>query len=61
MEPTEGKVETREFLAYGDELMNIGIVVDRIDFFKLGGDFAAFLYEICRPRVHARGGGPREG
>ena len=28
------------------ELMNIGIVVDRIDFFKLGGDFAAFLYEI---------------
>ena len=46
MEPTEGKVETREFLAYGDELMNIGIIVDRIDFFKLGGDFAAFLYEI---------------
>ena len=46
MEPTEGKVETREFSAYGDELMNIGIVVDRIDFFKLGGDFAAFLYEI---------------
>ncbi len=44
--PTEGGVETREFLSYGDELMNIGIVVDRMDFYKLGGDFSAFIYKI---------------
>ena len=39
-------VETRTFTAYGDELMNIGIVIDRRDFYRLGGDFTSIVYEI---------------
>lgn len=38
--------ETREFTAYGDELMKIGIVIDRIDLTFMGGDYASILYEI---------------
>jgi alpha-galactosidase len=34
------------FRAYGDELMQVGIVVDREDLSKKGGDFASLLYLI---------------
>jgi alpha-galactosidase len=38
--------EKKSYRAYGDELMNVGIPVDRIDLYREGGDFAAILYEI---------------
>jgi alpha-galactosidase len=34
------------FRAYGDELMQVGIVIDREDLSKKGGDFASLLYLI---------------
>lgn len=37
---------SKEFSAYGDELMNIGIPIDRMDLHMLGGDFAAIIFEI---------------
>ena len=35
---------------YGDELMNVGIRIDRNDLYRLGGDFVSFLYvlDACR-------------
>lgn len=36
----------REFTAYGDELMSIGIVIDRNDLTAIGGDYASILYEL---------------
>lgn len=32
--------------AYGDELMNIGLQIDRKDFTLIGGDFASVLFDI---------------
>jgi alpha-galactosidase len=32
--------------AYGDELMNMGIVIDRNELYKNGGDFASVLYTL---------------
>jgi alpha-galactosidase len=32
--------------AYGDELMQIGLVIDRRDFYQDGGDFASVLYQL---------------
>jgi alpha-galactosidase len=34
--------------AYGDELMNAGLVIDRRDFGQDGGDFASVLYNLKR-------------
>jgi len=34
--------------AYGDELMNIGVVINRKDLKRLGGDFASVLFDIKR-------------
>ena len=39
--------ETREYTAWGDELVNIGIPIDRADLNTQGGDFASILYELC--------------
>ena len=36
----------REFTAYGDELMKIGIAIDRVDLTVMGGDYVSILYEI---------------
>jgi alpha-galactosidase len=38
--------EQRETAAYGDELMQMGIVIDRADLTAMGGDYASILYEI---------------
>nr|MCR4656097.1 alpha-galactosidase [Lachnospiraceae bacterium] len=38
--------EKREFEAYGDELMNMGIVVSRDDLNRVGGDFASIVYVL---------------
>jgi alpha-galactosidase len=40
------KSNVRTFRAYGDELMQVGLVVDREDLSKKGGDFASLLYLI---------------
>ena len=38
--------ETREYTAWGDELVNIGVPIDRADLNTQGGDFASILYEL---------------
>ena len=38
--------ERKVYEAYGDELMSVGIPVNRADLSAEGGDFAALLYEI---------------
>jgi alpha-galactosidase len=38
--------ETRGYAAYGDELMSVGIPIDREDLTALGGDFASIVFEI---------------
>jgi alpha-galactosidase len=38
--------ENREYTAWGDELVNIGIPIDRADLNIQGGDFASILYEL---------------
>ncbi len=35
-----------DYVAYGDELMNAGIVIDRETLSRAGGDFASLIYEI---------------
>lgn len=31
---------------FGDELMNVGLILDRFEFYRRGGDFASFLYTL---------------
>ena len=40
----ENMVKT--YRAYGDELMQVGIPIDREDLNKKGGDFASLLYTL---------------
>ncbi len=42
----ETKPQTLIWQAYGDELMNIGILIDRDDLNKKGGDFSSLIYVI---------------
>ncbi len=39
--------EEKGYTAYGDELMQAGIVVDRHNLDRIGGDFASIVYEIA--------------
>lgn len=36
----------RSYEACGDELMHVGIPVDRMDLYRMGGDFASIIFEI---------------
>ncbi|MCR5293734.1 MAG: alpha-galactosidase [Lachnospiraceae bacterium] len=38
--------ERKAYKAYGDELMNAGIPLDRSEFYAAGGDFAALIFEL---------------
>jgi alpha-galactosidase len=35
-----------EYLAYGSELMEVGITISRDDLSRKGGDFASILFKI---------------
>jgi alpha-galactosidase len=43
---TVSEPELKSYKAYGDELMNIGIVIDRGTLDNEGGDFASLLFTI---------------
>ena len=37
---------TKTYQAYGDELMNVGIVIDRLNLTIRGGDYSSLIYVL---------------